>query len=323
MNTCVPLVSVVIAVRNGSRTLQSCLESLAVQTYPRVEIIVVDDGSRDATSSVAQAFAVGKDAVVVLQTAGVGPSEARNRGIAAAQGEYIAFTDGDCLVAPDWIDELIRGFCGAADVVGVGGDQQSPPDESPFGRLVSGFMKTAGLMVDYVKNGTSMMETAHNPTCNVVYRRDVFTVVGTFLPGLWPGEDVELDYRIRRKGYRLRYTPRAVVYHYRTSSLSGFGRMMWRYGQAQAKLVKKYGVFRKIQAVPLVVIAVAVLVLLVGGLPIPMIPVIAGVGVVAGFLWYVAKTGTVSTSLSYLMLAAVALVCWHAGFYTGLGAKRI
>lgn len=61
-----------------------------------------------------------------------------------------------------------------------------------------------------------------------MYKRDTFLECGGFLDELWPGEDVELDYRLKKKGYHLICNPGAVVYHYRPKKLAVFLAMMYR-----------------------------------------------------------------------------------------------
>ncbi len=85
-----PLVSVVISCYNSAQYLAETLTSVAKQTYPRIEVIVVDDGSSDATAAIAQSFPV-----TYLHQANQGVSTARNTGILHCRGKYIQFLDHD------------------------------------------------------------------------------------------------------------------------------------------------------------------------------------------------------------------------------------
>jgi glycosyltransferase involved in cell wall biosynthesis len=96
----VSLVSVVIPVFNGERFLAAAIESVLGQTYRPVEVIVVDDGSTDAGAAVARAF----EGVRVIEQAQAGPGAARNRGVAAANGELLAFLDADDLMPADKLE---------------------------------------------------------------------------------------------------------------------------------------------------------------------------------------------------------------------------
>jgi GT2 family glycosyltransferase len=90
----------------------------------------------------------------------------------------------------------------------------------------------------------------HVASCNAMYKRDVIEEVGGFDERLWPGEDVDLDYKVTHKGYKTAYNPKAIIAHHRPKNLKSFFNMMKRYGWAQAYLIRKYGIFRKLHYVP-------------------------------------------------------------------------
>src|SRR5690242_19491312 len=112
-----PRASVIIPAYNAVRTLPATLTALRAQTYPadRLEVIVVDDGSTDATAEVAAA-----GGARVLRQANAGPAAARNRGAAAASGDFVLFTDADCEPIPTWVERMVAPFADPA-VVGVKG----------------------------------------------------------------------------------------------------------------------------------------------------------------------------------------------------------
>jgi len=236
-------------------------------------------------------------------------------GIRAASGELVAFTDGDCIADREWLKELEKGFVGP-DVAGVGGDQRSPEDESSTGKSLQEFLKAIGFMTDYIKTGNLTKETDHNPSCNAAYRRSVLEKVGGFDESLWPGEDVELDLRIRRSGHKLMYNPCAVVGHYRPSDYRGFARMMRRYGACQWPLVWRYGPFRKIHFEPAILLlgllGLAALVVSYPGtwplllLPWPII-----------FLYFLLKTGQCRKAVLFSFLMLLTLATWNWGFFNG------
>ena len=100
-----PLISIIIPVYNGERYIQSCIESLLAQRYSNKEIIVVDDGSTDNTAEVVKS--IEGNINYVLQD-NAGSAVARNTGIDAAQGEFIAFNDGDDLWAPNRLHQQVK-----------------------------------------------------------------------------------------------------------------------------------------------------------------------------------------------------------------------
>ncbi|MEW6686038.1 MAG: glycosyltransferase [Candidatus Edwardsbacteria bacterium] len=237
-----PLISIIVPVRNGEKTIGKCLDSLINLNYSNFEIIVIDDGSVDKTPEILKKY----NNIRILTTPGVGPSKARNIAVQKSKGEFLAFTDADCLVDTNWLNELLKGFTNEK-VAGVGGDQQSPEDDTEFGKEVQNFFRTIGFVTGYIKSGKKTRETNHNPSCNVMYRRDIFEKLKGFEERLWPGEDVELDYRIAKANYRLMHNPKAVVYHYRPDTIAKLRRMMQNYGWSQGVITRKCGLFRVIQ----------------------------------------------------------------------------
>lgn len=305
-----PLVTVIIPVKNASATIQKCVDSVLQSDYKNFELIVVDDGSTDRTPELLARYT----GITVLRAENRGPSAARNLALSRAQGAFVAFTDADCIVDCVWLGELLKGF-NDDKVAGVGGIQKSPKDETVFGRRVQEFFQSVELVTGYMQLGSRMRQTSHNPTCNVMYRRSAVAAANGFDESLWPGEDVELDLRIKRKGYNLVFTPAAVVYHYRCQDLGGFLRMMFRYGLSIGILTRRYGIFRLIQFLPL---GIACWVFLCwfyvrAGLMFCLV-LAAGMFVrgmmVSRYPWHI------------LMLVCIALLCWNTGFIAGLFKKR-
>ena len=99
------LASVIIPAYNAAASIGACLEALAHQTLAAgdFEVIVVDDGSTDTTPRVAEQFGVR----VVRGTHG-GPAAARNLGASLATGQFLLFTDADCVPEPDWAEQMLR-----------------------------------------------------------------------------------------------------------------------------------------------------------------------------------------------------------------------
>ena len=98
------LVSVVIPCYNQARFLSEAIESALAQSYIKVQIIVVDDGSTDNTSEVATLYA----GVKCIRQMNKGPADARNAGLQASSGEYLLFLDADDRLLPDAVDLGVR-----------------------------------------------------------------------------------------------------------------------------------------------------------------------------------------------------------------------
>ncbi|MGN0475287.1 MAG: glycosyltransferase family 2 protein [Acutalibacteraceae bacterium] len=100
------MISIVVPAYNCSGFIARCVDSLRVQSYSDLQIILVDDGSSDDTPSVCDALAAADSRITVLHKSNGGVSSARNAGISAAEGEYITFVDADDYVNPDHLENL-------------------------------------------------------------------------------------------------------------------------------------------------------------------------------------------------------------------------
>lgn len=101
-----PLISLIIPCYNAERSLEKCLNSVVQQSYKNLEIIIVDDGSADGTSTIYKKFESRDERIKIIKQENSGVSKARNRGVKSAAGEYICFVDSDDWVEPDYCSEL-------------------------------------------------------------------------------------------------------------------------------------------------------------------------------------------------------------------------
>lgn len=113
-----PLISVVIPVYNGEKTLRRCLDSVLGQTYPALQVLVVDDGSTDATPALLADYAARDSRLQVLRQPNQGVAAARNRALPLCRGTYIHFCDCDDALPPDALRTLVaRALDEDADMV--------------------------------------------------------------------------------------------------------------------------------------------------------------------------------------------------------------
>src|SRR6202040_4137106 len=122
---CYPRVSVVVCAYNAERTIDQCLASLAVLNYPDCEVIVVNDGSRDRTLSIAEGYGFCR----IINQSNHGLSVARNVGAEAATGEIVAYTDSDCVADPDWLSYLVAKM-ETSNLAACGGPNFPPPEDN-------------------------------------------------------------------------------------------------------------------------------------------------------------------------------------------------
>ncbi len=225
-----PKVSVVVASYNGARTLRACLESLQRLNYPDYEIVLVDDGSTDATAQIASIF---KNVRYVCQIH-QGLSVARNTGIAMAQGEIVAFTDSDCRADEDWLYYLINDLLNSK-FAGIGGHNFLPPEDS----LVAAAVQVSPGGPAHVMLNDRTAE--HIPGCNMAFYKWALEEIGGFDPIYHKaGDDVDVCWRLQQRGYKLGFSPAGFVWHYRRSTVRGYLNQQRGYGEAEALLVRRH-----------------------------------------------------------------------------------
>jgi len=218
-----PFASVIVPVRNGEALIADAIESLLVLDYPpeRHELLAVDNGSTDRTAEIIDRY----PAVRRLHEPRRGVSNARNRGIAEARGEILAFVDGDCIAEPSWLRELVAPFADP-EVGCVAGELGHAPGDSLTERQST---RMFGAWQRYA--------VGSNPpyaiTANAAYRAEVLERIGPFDPRMPRAQDVELGLRFsERSGMRIAYAERAVVRHRHRATQLGFlhQQLGWSYG---------------------------------------------------------------------------------------------
>jgi cellulose synthase/poly-beta-1,6-N-acetylglucosamine synthase-like glycosyltransferase len=209
-----PRVSVIVCAYNASATLDDCLSSLDRLTYPDLEIVVVNDGSRDATGDIARRY----DSMRVLEIANGGLSGARNVGLSAATGEIVVYVDADVRVEPDWLSYLVQPFL-RSDVVACGGPNVAPDDDPWLARVVA--LSPGGPLPVMLDDRLA----EHVPGCNFAIRRDALLAIAGFNPiYLRAGDDVDVCWRLQARGGKIGFSPGALVWHHHRPSIRAYWR---------------------------------------------------------------------------------------------------
>lgn len=230
-----PQLSVVIACFNGEDTLRDQLVALADQ--PSVapwELIIADNGSTDGSVELARSFASRLPLRIIDASARRGPAHARNVGVAAARGEWIAFCDADDVVAPNWVAQV----CGAL--------QQHP--------FVAGKVDTARLNTRRIRRARHLDQASglqpasgnrlglpHAGAGNMALHRSVFESVGGFDEKLHCLEDTDLCWRIQLAGVPLVYEPSLLIHTRLRTTIGDNFRQGRGYGRGQTMLEERYG----------------------------------------------------------------------------------
>lgn len=219
--------SVIVPMRNAGEGANELLELLAAQTLSNdcYEVLVVDDFSRDDTAEIVERSGLAR---LFRMDSWGGAWAARNVALREARGEVIAFTDADCRPEPDWLEQALAEL-ERLNVDLVAGHIEVPLSAKP------GIVE----LVDFCRfldQEKSLEEAGFGATANLIVTRAVIDDVGLFNDRSIEGGDVELCLKATRAGYRIAYSPRAIVHHEpRTKGLSmarrafrdAYGRSQW------------------------------------------------------------------------------------------------
>jgi glycosyltransferase involved in cell wall biosynthesis len=244
-------VSVVLATHRRPQRLARTLRSLQAQTYPELEVLVVDNAP-DGPGA--------EDVVRELRDAGIrylveptpGASRARNTGLAAARADLVAFTDDDVDADPDWVGNLAAAF-DAPDIGCVTGLILPARLDTTAELLIEQF---GGFSKGYQRRTFSPGDTGHGPLypynaglfgsgANAAFRRSLFVELGGFPVDLGPatpargGEDLDGYLSVLMAGYRIAYEPAAIVRHEHRTNDAQLARQVYSYGIGLSAMITK------------------------------------------------------------------------------------
>jgi len=226
-----PFVSVIIPVFNDAPRLRVCLEALSRQSWPRenYEIIVVDNGSSDGSGEVALSFSN----VQVVREAKPGSYAARNRGIAAARGDFLAFTDSDCIPSSDWIRAGVAALEKNPERALIGGPVTIVPHDRARRNLAEFHQEI--LAFDQLRYINSFGFTI---TANMLTRRFLFDQVGVFHSEMKSNGDREWCHRAVDAGHPPHYEENFRIGHHARRSVSELAQKVLRLAGGKVQLAQ-------------------------------------------------------------------------------------
>ncbi|MEL6939333.1 MAG: glycosyltransferase [Cyanobacteria bacterium J06598_1] len=222
-----PAFSIIIPTYNRPEQIKRCLEALVGLDYPQesYEVIVVDDGGQTLLDATVAPFQ-NQMSVTLLRQSNAGPAAARNTGVAQATGDYIAFTDDDCMPEAHWLRQFADNLLIAPDAM-VGG--------RTLNALPQNLYSTASqVLIDYLyRYYSSATQGIFFASNNIAMARSHFLAIGGFdvsFP-LAAAEDRNLCDCWQQAGYPMKYVPTATIQHAHALSLKSFWRQHFGYGR--------------------------------------------------------------------------------------------
>ena len=221
-----PFFTIVIPTYRRFDQLRECLHSISRLDYPRddFEVVVVDDGSPSSPESIVEPCKSQFNVRLVIQPH-AGPATARNRGVSEASGAFIAFTDDDCMPAPDWLTKL-RSRLDADPGSVIAGNTVNTLTDNPYSTA-------SQMLIDYLNSYYNKENARFLTSNNMALSKEVFTWIGGFDTSfpLAAAEDREFCDRCVHFGLKTVFAPEAVVRHAHPLTLKRFIRQHYNYGR--------------------------------------------------------------------------------------------
>jgi GT2 family glycosyltransferase len=250
-----PSVSVVVPTCCNPGPLERCLQSILLSDYDDFEVIVVENrpGSSETARMLVERFA-GERRLRYVEEPRASASLARNAGLAAAEGEIVAFTDDDVVVDRLWLAASVRALLSARDVACVTGlilplelESESQLLLEQFAGFGKGFRPKTYRLPDSWQENPLLPYTAGalGSGASIVMLTEIARGLGGFDPSLGPptpakgGEDIDLLARVLREGHGLSYEPRAIVWHEHPEGSTRLRRQVYSYGVGLGAMLGK------------------------------------------------------------------------------------
>lgn len=241
---------ILVAYKNAKPYLEGCFKAIRELDYPNYEVILVDNASEDGSLEEAQRLQ--EEEIIIPSPVNLGFGGGCNRAAEAATGDVLVFLNIDTQVRPDWLTELLRPMSQESQIA-ITGCKMYYPDEKTIqhaGALLfpHGFTEHLGYGQKDKGQFDVERDVDYVTGAGMAIRREFFESQGGFDDRFYPAyyEEVDLCYTARQMGYRVVYTPRAVLIHHESPTLGVFSetflRMMMR--ARVLFLMKHYGPHR-------------------------------------------------------------------------------
>lgn len=225
--------SVLICTYNRPDMLELALHALIDKTEEKPDQVVVVNGGDDRSDPIVQNYMSRLDVQVELvKTVNKNLAASRNVGLPYCTGEIVAWTDDDAAVFPDWVTQMKKVHAEHPEAGGVGGAVQGAnSDRSLLSRIADVATFSSPSQPGYVRTIAGV---------NVSYKKNVLQSVGPQDERLFRGEDVDFNWRIKKLGYEIYYSPEIKVYHNHRPSLQQCINQFYMYGRAYTLVRRKW-----------------------------------------------------------------------------------
>lgn len=209
-----PLVSVILPVYNGAKTIKRAVESILVQSFSNFELIIINDGSNDETPQILNSFTDSRIKILHQENSGI--TVALNKGVEAANGKYIARMDADDISLPERLEKQVNFLEAHPDIAVVGCANKIIYQDGKEAVRYRAFTHN-----EIMKNFVKITPVPHS---SVIMRKDALIDVGLYDPKtdgskkIWMTEDYDLWVRFAKKGYKFANLPDILLINEREAT---------------------------------------------------------------------------------------------------------
>jgi len=226
--------SLIIPVYNRREEIEELLESLLVQQHDSFEVVVVQDGSTERCDDIIERF---QDRLNIqnIYKENSGPGSSRNYGMRKAKGDWFIIFDSDCLI-PDHYLQAVDDYLTKQDVDTYGGPDKAHESFTNTQKAIDWAM-TSYVTTGGIRGSEKSLDDYQPRSFNMGMKREVFEKVGGY-GKIWPGEDPDLSFRIKKAGFSVGFIKDAYVYHKRRIDFRKFGQQVYKFGVVRNILSK-------------------------------------------------------------------------------------
>ncbi len=242
-----PLVSIIIPVRNEGKYIDQCLQHILAQDYPhdRIEVIVVEGHSDDGTREAVKKYMIDNHNIRILDNDKKIVPVAMNIGIKASKGDFVIRVDARCFIAPDYVSKCVH-YLKTTGAWNVGGRQQPVDEDTILSKLIT-LATTSPFGIGGSKFHYSEKAQYVDTVYLGAYPRWVLDKVGYYNESLIRNQDYELNYRIRAAGGKIFFAPDICSVYIGRQTLRKFIKQYFQYGFWKLRVIKMHPVSIKIR----------------------------------------------------------------------------
>ncbi len=302
--------SLIVPVYNRPEEVEELLESLAKQTDKDFEVLMIEDGSSLPCKDVCEKYSNELNIIYHFKP-NSGPGPSRNFGMEQANGNYFIIFDSDCLIPPQYL-ENVRKELGLKYVDCFGGPDAAHPSFSDTQKSIN-YVMTSFLTTGGIRGGNEALGKFQPRSFNMGISKEVYLKVGGY-GKIHPGEDPDLSFRIWNAGFKTTLIKNAFVYHKRRIDFPKFSKQVYKFGVVRVILNKWHPGTSKITYWFPTVFSLVFSLLIVGGVQFPIFTFLALAYLVLLFGDCLLRTKSVIIALGAVFAALIQFYSYGWGF---------